>query len=114
MARSIIKYLYLITPFLTALLILSCSGRKDGIPQQKQPPSVASEELRTDSFKYSLENEYGLDRGYGFTAIIVAWLAKFNPLMMVLTSFLIVFLDKAFYHYTVVEGSDPRYSGGSC
>lgn len=36
----------------------------------------------------------GLDRGYGFTAIIVAWLAKFNPLMMVLTSFLIVFLDK--------------------
>ncbi len=36
----------------------------------------------------------GLDRGYGFTAIIVAWLAKFNPLMMVVTSFLIVFLDK--------------------
>ena len=36
----------------------------------------------------------GLDRGYGFTAIIVAWLAKFNPLMMVITSFLIVFLDK--------------------
>ncbi len=36
----------------------------------------------------------GLDRGYGFTAIIVAWLAKFNPLMMVLTSFLIVFLGK--------------------
>ena len=36
----------------------------------------------------------GLDRGYGFTAIIVAWLAKFNPLMMVLTSFLIVFLDR--------------------
>ena len=36
----------------------------------------------------------GLDRGYGFTAIIVAWMAKFNPLMMVLTSFLIVFLDK--------------------
>lgn len=36
----------------------------------------------------------GLDRGYGFTAIIVAWLAKFNPLMMILTSFLIVFLDK--------------------
>lgn len=36
----------------------------------------------------------GLDRGYGFTAIIVAWLAKFNPIIMVLTSFLIVFLDR--------------------
>ena len=36
----------------------------------------------------------GLDRGYGFTAIIVAWLAKFNPLVMVVTSFLIIFLNK--------------------
>ena len=36
----------------------------------------------------------GLDRGYGFTAIIVAWLAKFNPLTMILTSFLIIFLDR--------------------
>ena len=36
----------------------------------------------------------GLDRGYGFTAIIVSWLAKFNPIIMVLTSFLIVFLDR--------------------
>ncbi len=32
--------------------------------------------------------------GRGFTAIMVSWLAKFDPLMMVLTSFLIVFLDK--------------------
>lgn len=30
--------------------------------------------------------------GQGFTAIMVSWLAKFNPLMMVLTTFLIVFL----------------------
>lgn len=36
----------------------------------------------------------GLDRGYGFTAIIVSWLAKFNPVTMVLTSFLIIFLDR--------------------
>lgn len=36
----------------------------------------------------------GLDRGYGFTAIIVAWLAKFNPIVMILTSFLIIFLDR--------------------
>lgn len=32
--------------------------------------------------------------GMGFTAIMVSWLAKFNPIMMVLTSFLIVFLQK--------------------
>ncbi len=32
--------------------------------------------------------------GLGFTAIMVSWLAKFNPLMMFVTSFLIVFLDQ--------------------
>ena len=32
--------------------------------------------------------------GRGFTAIMVSWLAKFNPVFMVLTSFLIVFLQK--------------------
>ena len=32
--------------------------------------------------------------GRGFTAIMVSWLAKFNPLVMVLTSFLIVFLER--------------------
>lgn len=31
--------------------------------------------------------------GRGFTAIMVSWLAKFNPLYMVLTSFLLIFLD---------------------
>lgn len=32
--------------------------------------------------------------GRGFTAIIVAWLAKFNTLVMVLITFLLVFLDR--------------------
>ncbi|MBE7040893.1 MAG: ABC transporter permease [Ruminococcaceae bacterium] len=32
--------------------------------------------------------------GRGFTAIMVSWLAKFNPVFMVLTSLLIVFLQK--------------------
>ena len=32
--------------------------------------------------------------GMGFTAIMVSWLAKFNPLMMTLTSFLIVFMER--------------------
>lgn len=31
--------------------------------------------------------------GRGFTAIMVSWLAKFNPLFMVLTSFLLIFLE---------------------
>jgi simple sugar transport system permease protein len=30
----------------------------------------------------------------GFTAIMVSWLAKFNPVIMTLTSFLIVFLER--------------------
>lgn len=32
--------------------------------------------------------------GMGFTAIMVSWLAKFNPILMVITSFLIVFLQR--------------------
>ncbi len=32
--------------------------------------------------------------GRGFTAIMVSWLAKFNPVFMILTSLLIVFLEK--------------------
>lgn len=32
--------------------------------------------------------------GRGFTAIMVSWLAKFNPVVMILTSLLIVFLQK--------------------
>ena len=32
--------------------------------------------------------------GNGFTAIMVSWLAKFNPAIMVVTSFLIVFLQR--------------------
>ena len=32
--------------------------------------------------------------GRGFTAIIVAWLAKFNTFVMILISFLLIFLEK--------------------
>ncbi len=32
--------------------------------------------------------------GRGFTAIMVSWLAKFNPYFMIITSFIIVFLQK--------------------
>ncbi len=42
------------------------------------------------SHTISLENSGGL----GFTAIIVAWLAKFNPFIMIVFSFLIMFLQQ--------------------
>lgn len=32
--------------------------------------------------------------GRGFTAVMVSWLAKFNPLFMIVTSLLLVFLDR--------------------
>jgi len=32
--------------------------------------------------------------GQGFTAIMVSWLAKFNPIIMVATSFLLIFLNQ--------------------
>jgi len=35
-----------------------------------------------------------IEGGRGFTAIIVSWMAHFNPIYMILTSFLIVFLEK--------------------
>ena len=35
-----------------------------------------------------------LSGGNGFTAVMVSWLAKFNPIFMILTSFLIAFLSK--------------------
>jgi simple sugar transport system permease protein len=36
----------------------------------------------------------GSAKGYGYTAIIVSWLAKFNPFYMVLTAFLVIFLKQ--------------------
>ncbi|MBR1758905.1 MAG: ABC transporter permease [Lachnospiraceae bacterium] len=36
----------------------------------------------------------GIIDGRGFTAVMVAWLAKFDPLVMIITSFLLVFLQR--------------------
>ena len=47
------------------------------------------------SIKLSLSD--GIVGGYGFTAILVSWLAKFNPLLMILTSFLVIFFQKGSY-----------------
>ncbi len=32
--------------------------------------------------------------GYGFTAVMVSWLAQFNPITMVLTAFILTFMDR--------------------
>lgn len=42
--------------------------------------------------------------GMGFTAVMVSWLAKFNPAVMVLTSFLIVFLQRGAGEISTVCG----------
>ena len=47
--------------------------------------------------------------GRGFTGVMVAWLAKFNPVFMVLTSFLIVFLQRGSAEITTMFGLNQSY-----
>ena len=47
--------------------------------------------------------------GRGFTAVMVAWLAKFNPLVMVLTSFLLVFLDRGASEISTIYGLNHSF-----
>lgn len=48
--------------------------------------------------------------GRGFTAIMVSWLAKFNPFYMILTSFLIVFLEKGANEISTIYGLNNSFS----
>ncbi len=48
--------------------------------------------------------------GRGFTAIMVSWLAKFNPFYMILTSFLIVFLQKGATEISTSFGLNDSFS----
>lgn len=48
--------------------------------------------------------------GRGFTAIMVSWLAKFNPIFMILTSFLIVFLEMGSGQLNMVFGISSSIS----
>lgn len=48
--------------------------------------------------------------GRGFTAIMVSWLAKFNPFYMILTSFLIVFLQKGAIEISTIYGLNDSFS----
>ena len=48
--------------------------------------------------------------GRGFTAIMVSWLAKFNPLYMILTSFLVIFLQKGAIEISTVYSLNAAFS----
>ena len=48
--------------------------------------------------------------GQGFTAIMVSWLAKFNPFVMILTSGLIVFLGRGAGEIATVFGFNQSFS----
>lgn len=48
--------------------------------------------------------------GRGFTAIMVSWLAKFNPIYMILTAFLLVFLDAGAGQISMVFGLNESFS----
>jgi simple sugar transport system permease protein len=48
--------------------------------------------------------------GRGFTAIMVSWLGKFNPFSMVLTSLLIVFLERGAVEISTVCGLNDSFS----
>lgn len=47
--------------------------------------------------------------GQGFTAVMVAWLAKFNPLGMVLSSFLLVFLSRGAGEIATIYSLNQSY-----
>lgn len=49
--------------------------------------------------------------GQGFTAIMVAWLAKFNPIVMILSAFLFIFFDKGGQKISTSLGYTKTYSG---
>jgi simple sugar transport system permease protein len=48
--------------------------------------------------------------GRGFTAIMVSWLAKFNPIYMILTSFILVFLECGAGEISTVYGLNEAFA----
>ena len=48
--------------------------------------------------------------GRGFTAIMVSWLAKFNPIFMILTSALLVILEKGAGEIATIYGLNKSFS----
>ena len=48
--------------------------------------------------------------GQGFTGVMVAWLAKFNPIGMIFTSLLIIFMDRGAGEVSTVFGLNQSFS----
>ena len=48
--------------------------------------------------------------GRGFTAVMVSWLAKFNPIVMIFTSFLLVFLDRGASEVSTAFGLNHSFA----
>ncbi|MBR5411355.1 MAG: ABC transporter permease [Clostridia bacterium] len=64
--------------------------------------------LLVGGFSHSIDPN--IADGRGFTAILVSWLAKFNPFTMVVTSFLIVFMDLGAEEIATKFGINPSFS----
>lgn len=48
--------------------------------------------------------------GQGFTGVLVSWMSKFNPLTMVLSSFLIIFMDRGAGEISTAFGLNHSYA----
>ena len=50
-----------------------------------------------------------LSNGRGFTGVMVAWLAKFNPFYMILTTFILIFLTRGTTEITTIYGLNSSF-----
>lgn len=48
--------------------------------------------------------------GQGFTAVLVSWMSKFNPLTMVFSSFIIIFMDRGASEISTAFGLNQSFS----
>lgn len=48
--------------------------------------------------------------GQGFTAVLVSWMAKFNPFTMIITSFLIIFLNRGASEISTTFGLNQSFA----
>lgn len=51
-----------------------------------------------------------ITNGHGFTAVMVSWLAKFNPFTMILTSFLITFMERGANEISTSSGLNQSFA----
>ena len=71
-------------------------------------PLVLSGLLLVGSTNHTLTTS--IADGRGFTAVMVSWLAKFNPIWMIFTSFLLVFLSRGAGEISTAFGLNQSFS----